>query len=166
MKRTVGRILTAIGIIGFLSCAGILVHGTLHVFDTRKGTPTLEKIASHIGVDLPPGTRLIKGYYEGWQEYEYFAILEFDAKYTQAFVKSIPAKSDIGTETIISRTDRLGLSNTGSPVDRTKNPAWWNPDSVHKFIAVYYGAPTCPAYLLISLDDPTRTRVYVYTFTT
>jgi hypothetical protein len=165
MKRSTGRIglLVALVIgIGLLTLVGWGVSCRGFAF-AKKGTPTLAKLERNTGCRFPKSTRMIGGYYESWIEYDYLAVLKFDAKDTGAFMKSIPQKVDEKTGTLISESDRLGINNTISPAITANGLHWWNPDSAKKIIAVKIEGRR-PAYLLISLDDPKTTRVYVYAY--
>lgn len=152
----------AIVVLGF-ACS-IFYHAMLFWRGT-KGTPTLDKLKSCSGIQFPQDTRLVKGYFEGFQDPQYLAVLEFDAKDTETFVKGIPRNPNQFGQTRISRTDRLPITNGWPDINRDKSHSWWNPDSVHKFIAVEIPWGSTQVYLLISLDDAARTRVYMYIVT-
>lgn len=164
MNRNVKRIIV-VAAVSLATCLLILAWlAGKSVFRTHKGTPTLALLESRTGIHFPQGTRLINGYYEGWQDYEYFGLLEFDAKYADAFLKSIPRRDDQFRTTVLSRKDRFGMANNRLPLHGIRNPGWWNPDSVKRFVAVKVDGTT-NVYLLVSMDDPVKTKIYLSAFT-
>lgn len=161
------KLIVLVFAITFFGIAFIFYRFATTAFEGRKGTPSLEKLESLSGIKFPRGTRLSKGYYEGFLDPQYLAVLDFDARDTESFIKSIPREKNKYGETLVSRTDRLSITNGWPDINRDKSHSWWDPDSVHKFVAVDIQRDGSPhVYLLISLDDATRTRMYLYIVTT
>ena len=161
MKRKTKIIISAFAIISFV-IIGLIIYGRIFLLGTIEGTPSIERLESSSDIKFPQGTRLIKGHFGGFPDTQYIALLEFDAKDTEAFIGRLPHGKHAYDQTRISRKDRLGITNA---MNRFENQDWWDPDSVHRFVAVNVSV-WFETYLLISLDDAAKTRVYLYIITT
>jgi len=158
------KLIIMVFVIGLLGFAFMIFGFVISISRHTKGIPSLEKLESLSGIMFPQGTRLLNGYFEGFRDPQYIAVLEFDAKDTEAFIKSIPREKNEYGQTHISRTDRLPITDGWPTINRDKSHSWWDPDSVHKFVTVKI-LGWSSVYILISLDDVARTRVYLYIFT-
>lgn len=141
-----------------LIIAGLMALALHSLYKHSVGRPTLTRVEHYTGLDFPKNTRLVDGYFIGFQDKEYFVVLEFPSAETHAFVKSLPAKSTEKKPTLFSRTDRFEVTNAKP---RDPDFDWWNPDSARTFIAVKIEAPLS-VHMLISTDNPAVTRVYIY----
>ncbi|MHB1002125.1 MAG: hypothetical protein ACYC27_23030 [Armatimonadota bacterium] len=134
------------------------VYAIFKSYQIKKSTPGLSEIAHENRMVFPPGSKLIHSYMESWGDYWFAAVVEIDPQDVKPFINSLP--SDLYHKPVISRNDRLGISNSMSGINEKLE--WWNPDKAEKFIAVDTGDSFSSLKLLFNLDNPSRTVVYIY----
>lgn len=167
MGRTAKRVLALMALrllAGLLVLVCLSFAGAVFLFRGASGTPTIPQLESFTGVKFPRTSRVIRGHYEGWQDYTYAALLDFDARDTESFLRSIRS-SGRSPRAVFSREDRFGIGDESSPLGGHENPQWWDPDSVSRFIAIRLESSHY-VYMLISMDGVGRRKVYVFAFNT
>lgn len=159
MKGKIFRIILTVLILGGIF-VGIIFRMFIH-------SPDLADIEQYTKLHMPKDTKVVHSLCESsWDSMDYYAILEFDARYTDCFLKSIPYSIGSISSTKMSREDRFGILDHSSPLIGLNNPGWWNPDSVSKFISVKVEHGRDELYLLIDMDNSKHRKVYLFAFDT
>jgi hypothetical protein len=134
------------------------------VLKPAHGVPDIHQLQVFTGLHFPHGTSLVNGYYEGFQYHTYMAVLEFDARDTDAFLREIYGKRAGHAAVETSTTNReLGGATYYTVTNHTYwHAAWWHPGWQHRYRTVSIEYDDVQVGMLIGYDDPHRQRVYLY----